>query len=461
MPPLQLLVSHISIDVPQGYDRHVVYVDVSWRGKSFRTTAKAKQFDPLNPKKNLVDFSSDEALMTAPPPLTSDDVLQVRGRRCEIFGDRDFQACHVRIMALPLIRDEPLTVRLGMMSMRLKALNFGGDRAPGSQPRHVDDALDLDELGDDCDDALALQQTTTPASEHPPEQQQPMRKKRKGRSRKDVPRDTEEGNGEPSPPVAVQPATFDTNADPIAVADEEAAACNHGAASPLSVTAAATMPSGAAPGAGPLASVVFGDAASQMSIHTHENALGPLTWSGSPPPLPPAKPRLPEAVSTASPAASGGARGLFGSIVKAAQTGAHELRGAIELAMLRQHFPELASALPYLHAAFAPRMLNGHGTPIEGHLYALDHCIAFHGPMMHFVVPFASIAHIRRVRVFSDAALQIFAVVPASEGQLRLAMQLQEFDGVVSKLGSALGLRGEEKIAAAHRLLVDLWQAHL
>ena len=135
---LKLEVSSVALDVPKGSERQMMYVDVTLRARVFRTTAQARQFDPLRPPTEPLKFETDAGVLLASPPLTDDDFLVIRLRHCEMFGDREAGCVKVPLKALPLIYDDPLSVRAGPFVFTVRPLNFGklppDGYVPGSSP---------------------------------------------------------------------------------------------------------------------------------------------------------------------------------------------------------------------------------------------------------------------------------------------------------------------------------------
>lgn len=138
----------------------MMYVDVAWRHKKFRTTATARSGtggavgtgNASTGSSTAASFSAGSGSATAASasagaskaelsklalsnrgPLTETgdaDVMVVTLRRCEIFGDADQQIAAFRLADVPWIKDTPILVRCGAFLVSLTPLDFGDELPP-------------------------------------------------------------------------------------------------------------------------------------------------------------------------------------------------------------------------------------------------------------------------------------------------------------------------------------------
>jgi hypothetical protein len=151
MEPLQLRVGDIAVDptfrapgdstastVTTGgaaASNQLLYVDVAWRGRRFRTTAAAKAFDPLATAAGagpVRSFAGESTVFTNAPPLLGSDAIVLSLRRCQVLGDADLHVVAFCILDAPLAPRVPYRVRAGPFTLVLEAQNFGESTADPS-----------------------------------------------------------------------------------------------------------------------------------------------------------------------------------------------------------------------------------------------------------------------------------------------------------------------------------------
>jgi hypothetical protein len=206
----------------------------------------------------------------------------------------------------------------------------------------------------------------------------------------------------------------------------------------------------------------FSDTQGPLQVFRNPEALKPLFYTGrlpveDPPELPTGYRRslrlrglLDPAQPTTAPrnVAGGGLRSLFDAVTGVMAEAAHDMANVVDLELMRGHFPAIRSPLI---ASFRPHVLNGHGVPIDGILFVTTKEVAFSGALLNFHVHLASMPYMRRCTAFGKDCLQLFC-----EGNT--VYQLQEMDGIVARLGSAIGVRTHTKFFEAFCLVTDLWR---
>ena len=137
---------------------------------------------------------------------------------------------------------------------------------------------------------------------------------------------------------------------------------------------------------------------------------------------------------------------VFGAVVSAVREGASDVDWKVDSAALTRDFPHCTDPLV---AKYKPHMCNGHGVPVEGALYLTTNAMLFLGPMMRYQVEWQNVLFLRRKVCLGEDAIQVF-------GAGNVAFQLQGFDGIVSRLGTAVGVRRFSKFLEAFYLMLDL-----
>jgi hypothetical protein len=500
--PLQLEIANVAIDMRAGQavdNQQVIYVDVRWRDAVFRTTGQTRKFDPLAPRDAPLKFEVDRGLLTVAPPFAqADDELVVSVRRCQMFGDTEMHAVSCRVGDLPLTVGVERAIRIDCFVMHMRPLNFGlpadgADALPDTSQNGEWPAADFTSLSQPQLDAATAKGKAA--------------KKRKGKKEKGpqamVPPGLE-GDGEEATGATAGDLYADADGDDAEEEEQTPAAPSRptppppapttGAASPSNNSRAApavdvaprsltgeavpapapsegvaerSNASGPPPGSQPMPMVAalaaWGDPAQSLQIVRHADSLGTLTYTGAfgatdvPPRRTPGYLRCARLRTLLAPAAAapnavtvptGMFGGFFSVVSQAVKQTASDMANTVDVELMRSHFPDIRSPLV---TTFKPHVLNGHGVPIEGVLYVTPAELAFHGPLLRFVVPYADVALLRRLDAFSKDALQLFVASGA------VVYQLQDFDGVLSRLQSAVRTHRESKFLEAWRMIVDLW----